>query len=330
VVYLQLKVGAGVLVEREGSLLLVQRGAKSDAFPGAWNLPAGYCEVDESPSAAATREATEETGLQVQVGQLVDAYFFDDDPRGNGLLLVYEAEIVSGDLDADGWNSERSDEVAAACFFGPDRLPALLSGGGHDQAIEAWQRRALESKSVDSAQDWPFGRAQDWQPGMPLRYCPHCTHPLEERLSFGRLRPGCPACGYTHFQAPKVGVSVLAERDGKVLLVQRGIDPGRGKWCLPSGFIEWDEAPEDAAIRECAEETGLAVAHVELLEVTHYTQDFRGPGINLAYRARAKSGTLQPGDDAVVARWFAATELPPEEMIAFSGHYDLLKRWRNL
>jgi ADP-ribose pyrophosphatase YjhB (NUDIX family) len=303
--YCQLKVGAGVLVQQDGMLLLVQRGPDG-AFPGTWNLPAGYCEADESPQVTAAREAAEETGLRVKVGGLVDVYFFDDDPRGNGLLIVYEAEIVGGSVRTDG------SAAMAVGFFPPDRLPEPLCGGGHDRAIGAWQGSALDR----------------WQPGAPLRYCPHCAHCLEVRLAFDRLRPTCPACGFVHFREPKVGVSVLVEQGGSVLLVQRAVDPGLGKWGLPSGFVEWDEAPEDAARRECAEETGLRVALLGLPDVVHYTDDFRGPGINLTYHARVSGGVLRPGDDASAVRFFSPTELPPAEGIAFTGHVRALEQWR--
>lgn len=305
VAYRQLKVGAGALLEQDGALLLVQRGPEC-AFPGTWNLPAGYCEADEPPATAVAREVAEETGLLIQPGQLEGIYFFDDDPRGSGLLLVYQVGIVGGGLGADGRES------VAAGFFPPDRLPGPLCGGGHDQAIRAWQVRALDR----------------WQPGTPLRYCPYCAHVLQERLAHERLRPVCPACGFVHFRAPKVGVSVLVEQDGHVLLVQRAFEPGRGQWGLPAGFVEWDEAPEAAAARECEEETGLEVAIVGLLEVTHYTDDPRGPGINLTYRAEVSGGALQAGDDAAVARFFAPSELPFPAEIAFPGHLSALERWR--
>jgi 8-oxo-dGTP diphosphatase len=305
VAYRQPKVGAGVLLERDGELLLLRREPHNDAFPGTWNLPSGYCEAGEPPAVTAARETAEETGLQVQVGRLLDAYFFDDDPRGSGLLLVYQADMVGGHLESDGR------EAVEARFFPPDRLPEALCGGGHDQAIRAWQARALDR----------------WQPGDPLRYCPHCTHPLEERLAFDRPRPVCPACGFVHFREPKVGVSLLVEQEGQVLLIQRAVEPGRGQWCLPSGFVEWDEAPQEAAVRECREETGLAVGHLELLEVAHYTDDFRGPGINMTFGAQVTGGTLRPGDDAAAVRFFASGELPSAEVIAFRGHRRMLERW---
>jgi ADP-ribose pyrophosphatase YjhB (NUDIX family) len=304
--YRQLKVGAGVLAQRDGALLLLRRSQKSDAFPGSWSLPAGYCEADESPRATAVRETVEETSLQVAAGQLVDAYFFTDDPRGNGLLLVYEAEIHGGELEPNG------DESVEAGFFLPQQLPTPLCGGGHDQAILAWQSRS---------------RAR-WQPGSPMLFCPHCTHPLETKLAFDRVRPVCPACGFVHFRAPKVGVSVLVEAENRLLLVQRAVEPELGKWSLPSGFVEWDESPEAAAARECEEETGLLLAELSLADVRHYTDDFRGPGVNLTYRGRMAGGTLRPGDDAAEARFFAAGELPPDEQIAFQGHRLMLQRWQ--
>ena len=298
------------MIERDGALLLLKRGESAAAFPGAWNLPSGYCEADEPPAAAAARETFEETALRVIIGRLAGVYFFDDDPRGAGLLLAYEGEVSGGELRVDGR------EAAAADYFLPERLPQLLCGGGHDQAILAWKARFQDR----------------WQPGQPMGYCPHCTHPLEEKLAFERLRNVCPACGFVHFRAPKVGVSVLVELEGRLLLVCRAVDPGQGKWSLPSGFIEWDESPEEAAARECVEETGLILSDLELLDANHYTDDFRGPGISLVYRGRVASGTLLPGDDASEARFFSPNDLPPAEEIAFQGHQLRVASWlrRNL
>jgi 8-oxo-dGTP diphosphatase len=305
VAYRRLKVGAGAQITRDGKLLLLQRGWGDDAFPGTWNLPAGYCEGDEAPSLAARREAAEEAGLQIRTGRLAGAHFFDDDPRGNGILLVYEAEIVAGELRCDGR------EIQSAAFFSADALPASLCGGGHDEAIIAWQRRALDR----------------WQPGMEPRYCPHCSQPLAERLSFRRMRFTCSQCGYVHFREAKVGVTALIEREGKVLLVRRGIEPGLGRWSLPSGFVDWDESPESALVRECAEETGLVIENPVLWQAQHYTDDCRGPGVNLIYRAEVAGGRLQAGDDASAARFYDRDELPLGEEIAFKGHRHTLELW---
>ena len=131
--YQRLKVGAGALIEREGKLLLLRRAI--DPFRGCWNLPAGYVEVDEHPAQAAIRETREETGLLVGANDLVEVYFLDDDPRGNGLIIVYRCHVIGGDLEA-------GDESLAAGWFAPHALPQELAGGGHDRTVRAWARQA--------------------------------------------------------------------------------------------------------------------------------------------------------------------------------------------
>jgi tRNA(Arg) A34 adenosine deaminase TadA/ADP-ribose pyrophosphatase YjhB (NUDIX family) len=127
--YEQLKVGAGAMVEREGRLLLLQRA--HEPFRGCWNLPAGYVEVDEDPARAVVREVYEEAGLAVVVDGLAGVYFFGDDPRGNGLLIVYRCGVVGGKMAA-------SAEGVAPTFFARQEIPGELAGGGHDQAVRAW------------------------------------------------------------------------------------------------------------------------------------------------------------------------------------------------
>jgi len=135
--YQQLKVGAGVIVERDGAILLLRRSAEGFAFPGAWCLSAGYCEHDEAPAQTAVREAKEEPGLDVAIGDLFGVFFFDDDPRGNGILIVYRATVIGGELSGDGKEAE------VLAYFRPSELPQPLAGGGHDQAIVAWKTLCL-------------------------------------------------------------------------------------------------------------------------------------------------------------------------------------------
>jgi ADP-ribose pyrophosphatase YjhB (NUDIX family) len=127
--YEQLIVGAGGLIESENKLLLIRRNR--EPFRDSWCLPAGHVEIDESPEAAALREISEETGLQVGVRELVDAYFFDDHPAGNGVFLVYKCDIVAG-------IARETHEASTPKFFARDQIPLTLAGGGHRTAIEAW------------------------------------------------------------------------------------------------------------------------------------------------------------------------------------------------
>jgi 8-oxo-dGTP diphosphatase len=129
--YEQLKVGAGAFIELDKRILLLQR--TQAPFANCWNLPAGYVEVDESPIQAIIREVHEEVGLQVEVVDLADVYFFDDDPRGNGILVMYNCIVKNGTL-------TESDEAASPTYFASKDIPTNLAGGGHNQAIRAWQK----------------------------------------------------------------------------------------------------------------------------------------------------------------------------------------------
>ncbi len=160
----------------------------------------------------------------------------------------------------------------------------------------------------------------------PYAYCPYCRAPMQDRLAFGRTRRVCPECGFVHFVDPKVGAGVLAERDGEVVLVKRAVAPAKGDWCLPAGFVEYGERPLDAAVRECLEETGLQIEVTGLLGVERYTNDPRGPGVVIFYRARVVSGELHPADDADEVCLFGPDELP--DNIAFPSNRRLLQFWR--
>lgn len=159
-------------------------------------------------------------------------------------------------------------------------------------------------------------------------YCPYCRSELTDRLLFGRMRRVCPACGFVHFVDPKVGAAVVAELDGKVVLVRRAMEPAAGTWCLPSGFVEADEDPAGAATRECLEETGLRVQIIELMHVERYADDPRGPGVIIFYRARVDGGHPEAGDDASEVGLFGPDDLPHH--IAFPSVRHALAMWRRL
>lgn len=127
--YPQLKVSAAALIEIDGKILLAKR--KNMPWEGYWYLPAGYVEADEDPYRAAERELCEETGLKATAQYIREMYFFNDDPRGNGLLLVVVCSLTGGRL-------VETDEVELGKFFSPSELPAPLAGAGHDRAVTDW------------------------------------------------------------------------------------------------------------------------------------------------------------------------------------------------
>ena len=91
-------------------------------------------------------------------------------------------------------------------------------------------------------------------------YCPRCGTLMERRVIDNREREVCPACGFIFYRNPVPAVGVVVALEGKLALVRRRYEPRAGCWALPAGFMELGESAEDAAIRECHEETGLGSA----------------------------------------------------------------------
>ena len=159
----------------------------------------------------------------------------------------------------------------------------------------------------------------------PLRYCSRCGAALSRRFAHGRERPACSACGFVVYIDSKIACASVVEQAGKVLLVRRRHEPGRGRWCLPCGFAEADEPPEQAARREAHEEAGLNIMINGLLGVYHYTDDPRGAGILLVFRAYCADPTAATaGDDADALGFFGPTELPP---ISHHAHQQAIQDW---
>lgn len=153
-------------------------------------------------------------------------------------------------------------------------------------------------------------------------FCPKCGGPLQKRYAEGRDRLVCARCGFIFYQNPVPAVAVILQQNENVLLVKRKFEPHAGDWSLPAGFIECGEGPEQTAIREVKEETNLDIIVRDLYGV-YPGMDYPGHEILLViYRGEITGGKLQPGDDALEARWFDLRRLP--ENIAFRIHRHVL------
>ena len=148
---------------------------------------------------------------------------------------------------------------------------------------------------------------------------------MEEAEIGGRVRQVCPICGFVLYRNPVPGVGVLVEMEGGLVLIRRREEPFAGWWALPAGYIEADESVEQAAVRECKEETGLDVELLELFGVYSFPEGPVQSGIIIFYRARPVGGELRAGDDAQDARIFPPDGLP--EKLAFRTHREVIQRW---
>lgn len=144
-----------------------------------------------------------------------------------------------------------------------------------------------------------------------VNFCPRCGTAVTQAVRFSRIRQVCPRCDWIYFADPKVAAAVVVERDDMLLLVRRAVEPARGLWTFPSGFVDAGEDPAQAAERECLEETGLKVRVTSLLEVLSGQEHRRGAHIVIFYRAVIVSGSLLPGDDVDGAAFFKRDKLPP-------------------
>jgi len=157
------------------------------------------------------------------------------------------------------------------------------------------------------------------------RFCPWCGGALALRLvpEEERTRHVCTACARIQYINPKVVGAVLPVHEGRVLLLRRAIAPRGGTWVFPGGFVEWGETVEEAAVREAAEEVGVAVEVDDLLGV--YSRV--GPGVVIVvYLGRAAGPAFTLGREALEAAWFHPAEIPWDEL-AFDTTEQALRAW---
>jgi ADP-ribose pyrophosphatase YjhB (NUDIX family) len=133
---------AGCVVENDdGAVLLVRR--KFEPWQGLWNFPSGFVEYGEDVEDTARREVHEETGLVVELGRLFGVYSYFDDPRQDGIIVLYRAQIVGGTLEA-------GDDAAEVAFFAAGSLPPTEQIGfaTHRRALGEWYAEFVRGRST--------------------------------------------------------------------------------------------------------------------------------------------------------------------------------------
>jgi ADP-ribose pyrophosphatase YjhB (NUDIX family) len=154
-----------------------------------------------------------------------------------------------------------------------------------------------------------------------MNFCSECGHAVALSIPEGDNRPRhvCTQCGTIHYQNPKMVIGSIpvwdpaSAQDGtlQVLLCRRAIEPRRGYWTLPAGFMENGETTSEAAVRETEEEAG---AHIEigklftLLNVAHVHQ------VHMFYLARLLDLDFAPGEESLEVQLFAERDIPWDEL----------------
>ena len=154
-------------------------------------------------------------------------------------------------------------------------------------------------------------------------FCPRCGGRFEERV----LKEGdperlvCGSCGFVFYLGPKLVAGAIFELEGEIVLVQRDIEPGYGKWTFPGGFVERGERAEDAAEREVLEECGLEIRTRGIIGL--YSYEGQIPAIAV-FGADVIGGEPVPLDETMDVKGFPRAGLPWSEM-AFPSTEQALK-----
>ncbi|MBN1273389.1 MAG: NUDIX hydrolase [Candidatus Aminicenantes bacterium] len=153
-------------------------------------------------------------------------------------------------------------------------------------------------------------------------FCVRCGAELVDKRIEGRIRRSCESCGYIAYENPvPCSAALVRKENGQILLVNRGVEPACGKWALPSGFIEIDETPWAACIRELKEETGLDGNIIRLIGVYSQKSALYKNVLIVGYEVKAK-GKLIPGSDSLDAAFFPLENLPD---IPFASHRKIIQ-----
>jgi ADP-ribose pyrophosphatase YjhB (NUDIX family) len=158
-----------------------------------------------------------------------------------------------------------------------------------------------------------------------MNYCSHCGQPVTLRVPEGDHRPRyvCAACGTIHYQNPRIVAGCVPEHEGRILLCRRAIEPRRGYWTIPAGFMENGETTQDAARRESMEEALADVEVGSLLAVVHV---LHANQVHVVFRARLPRPEFGAGAESLESMLCTEEQVPWPE-IAFRSVDFALRRY---
>jgi ADP-ribose pyrophosphatase YjhB (NUDIX family) len=180
----------------------------------------------------------------------------------------------------------------------------------------------MKLDQIYASYDWKDKRGVD-----QIKYCPLCGTQFRQEQVDQKIRPLCPNCGFIYYRNPFPTVSVLVVKNDTILLGKRLAEPGKGKWALPSGYIEFEDDFLTAAARELKEETGLDVEIISILNVQSAFLPVEYHFLTIYLLARVTGGTVISQDDLENVDWFSLSEPLPD--MAFIPDIDLIRAYCN-
>lgn len=157
---------------------------------------------------------------------------------------------------------------------------------------------------------------------MHKRFCSYCGGPTTLAVPAGdtRQRRVCPACGVVHYENPRVVVGCVPEHGGRILLCRRAIEPRRGYWTVPAGFLENGESLEDGAARESWEEALAQVQIGTLLAVVNLPEACQ---VHVFFRAVLANGEYGVGEESLETALVEPDAIPWDDIAFRSTTYAL-------
>ena len=230
----------------------------------------------------------------------------------SGLSWFQGSRIVPGKVHGTGCT------LAASC--------AVLLAGGY--SVEAAVPRALAylRGSIAASFSRTLGTLLGHFPAMgpvpavrdgssfyrPPRFCPACSG----ELVISSPHPVCSSCGLVFYRNPLPAVILVLLKDKKILIARRANPPALGELCLPGGFMDLGESPEEAAERELYEETLLTGGTFTLMGADKDTTDY-GSVVLYVFRVENWKGDPSPADDVSALSWMNLEDVPS---LAFPAH----------
>ena len=156
-----------------------------------------------------------------------------------------------------------------------------------------------------------------------MKYCSECSAPVALSIPEGDTLPRyvCAICGTIHYQNPKIITGCIATWNEKILLCRRAIEPRRGLWTMPAGFMENNETAQYGAARETMEEAQAQICDLKLFgvfNIPHISQ------VYLMFSGHVLDGYCAPGSESLETKWFDETEIPWQQL-AFPVVYESLQ-----